>query len=259
MGDIQLSYPRGVTFEQVWAALQETDRQIKESQRETDRLIKDSQQETDRQIKETQRETDRLIKETDRQMKETDRQIKETQRETDRLIKETDRQMKETDRQIKETQRETDRQIKDLNKRFGEYSNRLGEIAEYMVAPNLREKFRELGLIFPKANRNSDVSDYDNDIFMEIDVMLENGEKAMLVEIKTKLISDHVNAHLERLEKMRKYANLHGDKRAFLGSVAGVVIPDNIKKLALDNGLFVIEPSGETFKITPPIGKPKEW
>ena len=49
-----------------------------------------------------------------------------------------------------------------------------------MVAPNLREKFRELGLDFPKANRNSDVSDYKNKIFMEIDVMLENGEKLCL-------------------------------------------------------------------------------
>jgi len=154
---------------------------------------------------------------------------------------------------------ETDKQIKDINKRFGEYSNRLGEIAEYMVAPNLREKFSELGLDFPRATRNTDVSDRKNNIFMEIDVMLENGDKAMLVEVKTKLISDHVNAHIERLEKMRKYADLHGDKRSFLGAVAGVVIPDDIRKHALNLGLFVIEPSGETFKITPPNGSPKEW
>ena len=243
MGDAQLqpTYPKNISFEQVWASL--------------DRLT------------ESQKDTDRQLKETDRQLKETDRQIKESQQETARQIKEsqleTDRQIKEsqleTDRQIKESQLETDRQIKDINKRFGEYSNRLGEIAEYMVAPNLREKFRELGFNFPKANRNSDVSDYDNNIFMEIDVMLENGDKALLVEVKTKLISDHVNAHIERLEKMRKYADLHGDKRSFLGAVAGVVIPDNIRKLALSNGLFVIEPSGETFRITPPSGNPKEW
>jgi len=218
MGDAQLqpTYPKNISFEQVWASLD----RLTESQKETDRQIKESQQETARQIKESQLETDR---------------------------------------QIKESQLETDRQIKDINKRFGEYSNRLGEIAEYMVAPNLREKFRELGFNFPKANRNSDVSDYDNNIFMEIDVMLENGDKALLVEVKTKLISDHVNAHIERLEKMRKYADLHGDKRSFLGAVAGVVIPDNIRKLALSNGLFVIEPSGETFRITPPSGNPKEW
>jgi len=200
MADIQTQpdYPRGITFEQVWAALQETDRQIKESQQETAR-------------------------------------------------------------QIKESQLETDRQIKDINKRFGEYSNRLGEISEYMIAPNLVEKFNELGFNFQKTSKNTKVADHQNNIFFEIDYFLENYNKAMLVEVKTKLISDHVDAHIERLEKMRKYADLHEDKRSFLGAVASVVIPDDIKELALGYGLFIIEPSGETFKITPPDGKPKEW
>ena len=184
---------------------------------------------------------------------------REQMKETARRQEEAAQQIKETDRQIKESQQETARQIKDINKRFGEYSNRLGEIAEYMIAPNLRDKFFELGLDFPRANRNMDVSDRKNNIFMEIDVMLENGDRALLVEVKTKLLSDDVNAHIERLEKMRKYADLHGDKRAFLGAVAGVVMPDNIRNLALNNGLFVIEPSGETFNITPPVGNPREW
>ena len=128
-----------------------------------------------------------------------------------------------------------------------------------MIAPNLRDKFRELGLVFPKANQSSDLSDYDNNIFLEVDVMLENGDTAMLVEIKTKLGATHIKDHIERLKKMRKYADLHGDKRKFLGAVAGVVIPKNVKENALKQGFFVIEPSGETFNITPPLGKPKEW
>jgi len=210
MGDAQLqpAYPKNIGFEQVWAALQETDRVIKESQKETALAQKE---------------------------------IALVQKETALA------------------QKETDRQIKDINKRFGEYSNRLGEISEYMIAPNLREKFNELDFNFQKTSKNTEVSDRQNSIFFEIDYFLENYSKAMLVEVKTKLISDHVNAHIERLEKMRRYADLHGDKRSFLGAVAGVVIPDEIRRLALNNGLFVIEPSGETFKITQPNGKPKEW
>ena len=196
------------------------------------------------EIRAMQKETDRVQKETWEQMKETDRKMQET-----------DRQMKETDRQMKET----DRQIKDINKRFGDYSNRLGEIAEYMIAPNLCEKFSELGHVFPKANKNTVVADYINDMHFEIDFLLENGDKAMLVEVKTNITSKDVNEHLDRLKKMRKYADLHGDKRAFLGSVAGVVIPKNIRNQALKHGFFVIEPSGETFNITSPPGKPKEW
>ena len=58
---------------------------------------------------------------------------------------------------------------------------------------------------------------------------------------------------------MREYSNLHGDKRVFLGAVAGVVMTPYVKKYALLHGLYVIEPSGETVNITPPPNKPKEW
>jgi len=81
----------------------------------------------------------------------------------------------------------------------------------------------------------------------------------MLVEVKTKPTTEDVKDHIKRLEKMRKYADLHGDKRTFLGAVAGVVITDNVKKYVLKQGFFVIEPSGESFYITSPKGQPKEW
>ena len=81
----------------------------------------------------------------------------------------------------------------------------------------------------------------------------------MLVEIKTNLSISYINNHINRLEKMREFADLHNDKRTFLGAVAGVVVPSEVKQYALENGLYMIEPSGENFNITPPHDKPKEW
>ncbi|MDR0474327.1 MAG: hypothetical protein LBH43_11730 [Treponema sp.] len=159
---------------------------------------------------------------------------------------------------LAESQKDTERIVKENARIIGNLGNRLGDVIEYMVTPNLHEKFKELGLIFPKANQNSRVRDYDNNIFFEVDVMLENGDKALLVEVKANLTTEDVQDHIERLEKMRKYADLHGDKRTFLGAVAGVVITDNVKSYSLKQGFFVIEPSGQTFNITPP-SKPKEW
>ena len=154
---------------------------------------------------------------------------------------------------------ETDRIVKENARQIGKLGKRFGDVVEYMVAPNLRDKFRELGYDFPKANPNSDVSDRTNNISLEIDIMLENGDKAMLVEVKAKLTTEDVQDHIDRLEKMRKYADLHGDKRTFLGAVASVVLTDNVKEYALKQGFFVIEPSGETFNIIPPNNNPKEW
>ncbi|MDR0472959.1 MAG: hypothetical protein LBH43_04755, partial [Treponema sp.] len=79
------------------------------------------------------------------------------------------------------------------------------------------------------------------------------------VEAKTQLTVERINKHIERLEKMRKYADLHGDKRTFLGAVAGVVVTDEAREYALNQGFYLIEPSGENFNITLPNGKPKEW
>jgi hypothetical protein len=58
---------------------------------------------------------------------------------------------------------------------------------------------------------------------------------------------------------MRKYADLRGDKRTFLGAVAGIVVTDEIRKYALSKGFYFIEYAGENFYITSPDGKPKEW
>jgi len=115
------------------------------------------------------------------------------------------------------------------------------------------------GFAFHRANRDVCVRDKKNNIFLEIDVLLENGDTAMLVEIKTKLTVERINDHINRLEKMRQYADLRGDKRTFLGAVAGVVVTDKERNYALDQGFYLIEPSGESFNITPPNGKPKEW
>jgi len=97
----------------------------------------------------------------------------------------------------------------------------------------------------------------------EIDVLLENGEVAILIEVKTKLKTDDVRDHIEQLEKYRRYADEEGrrDKRRFIGAVAGAVAADHVIKYAQKKGLYVIVQSGDAVEIvTPPKGfKAKEW
>jgi chromosome segregation ATPase len=195
---------------------------------------------------EQMKETDQRLKETDRQMKETDQRLKET----DRMIKETDRQMKETDRRMKET-----------DKRLGKITNRFGEMVEYMVVPNLVAKFRELNFEFEKTHRDTVIASKEHNIYTEVDVFLENGDKVMVVEIKNKPNIEDINDHITRMEKLRAYADLHQDKRKYLGALAGVVFNDREKTYALKNGFYVIEPSGDTFTIIEPKGNyyPHEW
>lgn len=178
-------------------------------------------------------------------------------------IQATNEQMKETDRMLKETdqrQKETDRQMKETDKRVGALTNRFGEMLEYMIRPNLVAKFGELGFVFTKANR-TEITDRENDIFTEVDALLEDGGKVMAVEIKNKPSIEDINDHIERMGKLRRYADLHGDKRKYLGAIAGVMFNEGEKTYALKKGFYVIEPSGDTFNITEPKGSyhPHEW
>jgi hypothetical protein len=70
-----------------------------------------------------------------------------------------------------------------------------------------------------------------------------------------------INEHLERMEKLRRYADSRNDKRKYLGAVAGAVFGNSEKTYALKQGFYVIEPSGDTFNITVPEGDyhPREW
>jgi len=161
--------------------------------------------------------------------------------------------------EVAATQKETAQQIKEINKRHGDFTNSFGEIVEYMVAPNLQDRFFDAGLDFPEVSNDIKIKDKKSGIALQIDVYLESSDMGMLVEVKADLSISDINAHIQRLEKMRRYADLRGDKRVFLGAVAGVVVKDDVREYALTQGFYLVEPSGQTFAITPPHTKPKEW
>jgi hypothetical protein len=193
-------------------------------------------------------------------LRETARRHEETMKELDRRQEEADRRHKETEKLMRDTFDRMDKRSDRLDKQLGGLSNRFGEMVEYMVIPNLLTKFEQLGFTFTKANR-TEIKDREHNIFTEVDAFLENGDKVMIVEIKSKPKTGDIDEHIESMEKLRKYADEHNDKRAYLGAVAGVVFSESEKKYALKNGFYVIEPSGETFTITVPAGAyhPREW
>jgi hypothetical protein len=98
------------------------------------------------------------------------------------------------------------------------------------------------GLTFTKANR-TEIRDREHDIFTEVDVLLENGDKVMAVEIIKKPHIENIDDHIERMEKLRVYADIHHDKRVYLCAMAGMVFSESEKTYALKQGFYVIEPS----------------
>jgi chromosome segregation ATPase len=229
-----------LNFEEVWAMFQETSRKFQE----TDGKF----QETDRKFQ----ETDKKFQETDKKFQETDKKFQET----DKQFKETDKKFQETDKQFKETERA----VREASRIVGNLGNKLGIVVEHLVLANIKDKFNALGYEFTKAGPGVLIEDRKNQIITQVDAMLENGEYALAIEVKTQLNVNHVDEHIERMEKLRRYADEHGDKRKFLGAVAGAIVADNVKEYALKKGFYVIRQSGDTVTIeSPEAFKPREW
>jgi hypothetical protein len=235
------------SLESVLVALQEvTDRQ---------REIARQQEETDIQIK----KINRIIKEITQQ-KDIDQKIEENADQLD------EDQLLEEDQEKEEIAKEHQRLIDDV---LGE-TLYFGDVPDYMLLKFLFKKFDKIGLNFTVGQPDYYVSDDVNHISVSANFMLRGDDNFMLVKVKKELTTEHVKEHINRLENMRKYADLGIDKHSFsgidkqtiLGTVAGVVVTDEAKNYALNQGLYLIEPndSGISFKIiTPPNGKPKEW
>ena len=174
------------------------------------------------------------------------------------MFQESDRRMQrlseETDRKIREMNEETARQIKETNRQIGGLGNRFGELAEHLVAPNIVQKFNDLGFHFDDISglRRVIEDESSGQKIAEFDILLENGESIIGVEVKSKPSCDDVEDHVLRLRILRINKDKKNDKRKIYGALAGAIMLDTVKTAALKAGMYVITQTGDTVKIDVP-------
>jgi hypothetical protein len=182
--------------------------------------------------------------------------VQQISKENREMAREADRRSQEADRRFQETEKA----IREAQRIVGNLGNKLGIVVEQLVLTNMKEKFNALGYNFLKMVTNVIIEDKANNIMTEVDAMLENGEYALAIEVKTQLNVNHVDEHIERMEKLRRFADNRRDNRKFIGAAAGAIVSENVRTYALKKGLYVIQQSGDTVTIVNPAGfKPKEW
>jgi len=166
-------------------------------------------------------------------------------------------QFQETDRRFQETAR----QMKATDKKISALGSRIGKIIENMVGKDIVGKFRVFGYEIAQFHRNTTYEYKKLGIRGEIDLFLEDGEVAILIEVKTTLETADARKHIKQLEQYRRCADARGDKRRFVGAVAGAVVEGEAMDFAHENGMYVIVQSGKAVEIVPvPEGfQAKKW
>jgi hypothetical protein len=155
--------------------------------------------------------------------------------------------------EIQKAHRETEKALKETQRIVGDLGNRFGDIAEHFLTPGLRGKFGGFGFSFGELSRNVEWENKEHNILMELDALLENGTQAMVVEVKAKLDKNDIDEQMVRMEKVRRYADLRGDRRQFYCAVAAMAAKKTVRDHALSKGFYLIMPSGEDVKVTEPV------
>ena len=196
-------------------------------------------------------------------IRETRESIRATREETRESIRNAEQERKEREAEWTRRMQATERQMKRTDRKISALGSRIGEIIEHMVSGrgSIVHKFRALNYDIIQWHRNTTFENNKLDISGEIDIFLEDGDTAILIEVKTTLETADVRKHMERLEKYRRYADAKGDKRRFIGAVAGAVVMEDAMQFAHENGLYVIVQSGKAVEIVPlpKDFRVKEW
>jgi len=217
----------GLTFEDVWAALMESDREFQKSKKEHDRMFAESKE-----------EHDRMFEKYDRMFEEHDRLFKE----------------------FADERKQRAAEMKELQQQMGGLHKSFGDLAEHLVAPGVVKKFNALGYHFETVVGRKSIYDKQGNELSEIDLLLENGQYSIAVEVKARPKERDIPDHIERLQILRQDKNQHGDTRRILGAMAGAIFPDTVKKAALKAGLYVLTQSGDTMNLDKPEWfSPSEW
>jgi len=229
----------------VWAAIYESSRMIKEMQAENARLIKDlteKQSETDRLINESRKELKEKQAENDRLLNETSRFLTEKQSENDRLIN-------ESRKELKEKQSETDIFIKELKESQLRLSEKLGGMAnshgsfaeEYFYNSFDRGERVFFGEKFDEITKG--LKYRSKKIEVEYDVVLYNCSSVAIIEVKYKAHENDLPKILKKIDTFRYIYPDYQNYKIYLG-IASMAFYPELEQECIKNGIAIIKQVG---------------
>ena len=233
----QLTEKNILLYAQKQYEAQERHREAQEQHREAQKRQREAQDRIDEELKQLairMNQTDEEIKQLAVRMNQTDEQMKRT----DEQMKRTDEQMKRTDEQMKRT----DEKLERIGMMLGNIGNNQGDVAEEFFFQSLLKDNRLGDIYFDDITKN--MYKQRGNLQEEYDLVMTNGDTIGIVETKYKA-HDGDLAKLER--KMKNFKKLFPffSNYKIYGGLASFHINDEIKRMALTQGFFVLQRYGD--------------
>lgn len=166
------------------------------------------------------------------------------------LFRESEQQRKEYQQAFEARQRIVEQEmaalrktVEQTNKQVGGLTSRWAEFVENLIKPAAARIFREQGIdVHYTAMR---VKGDDERGSMEIDILVENGNEIVAIEVKSHLEIRNVKRFLEVLARFKEAFPKYQNHKVY-GAVAGIKIDEKADEYATQEGLFLIEPAGDS-------------
>jgi hypothetical protein len=186
-------------------------------------------------------------------------------------IMDTDREIKAVTRQLQKQMQESDRQMRMI---LRDSEKIYGMAIDGTFIPRLERQFSALGFMVERSSERVLFGNGDHIVYAEVDVFLENRADALAVAIKpqwyiddaleyregkTEATLEDIQAHLERMDNLRRYFDMHSDWRKLYGAVAAAAFPEAVLESARREGLYVIVRAEDRVVVRKPEGGARAW
>ena len=175
--------------------------------------------------------------------RESEQERKEYQRTSQQAFEQYRQTAEREMAKLRETVEQTSKQIAQTNKQVGGLTSRWGEFVENLIKPAAARLFQEKGIdVHLTALR---VTGQDEKGSIEIDILVENTTEVVAIEVKSHLEVRDVKRFLQTLERFKKVFPKHKSDKLY-GAVAGIKIDERANEYAIQEGLFLIQPAGDS-------------
>jgi len=234
---------------------------LKEQAIEFDRRLTKEAEERKKEAEERKKEAEERKKEAEERKKEAEERKKEAEERWKKEAEEREESKKLFEERLKREEEERIKSKEEFDKKIGKIAGVLGGFVEGMVEPKILEMFHERGIFLTEVMRNVLIHNKETlKLEAEIDLLLINDTYSVAVEVKTKLTSEHVQEHLDRLNRLKNNPIRSIKGTNLLGAVAGMRVEENAETFAIKKGLYVLKQKGEIVEIANDDNfKPREW
>ena len=151
--------------------------------------------------------------------------------------------------------------IDKVKKMVGGLGNSWGDFLKGLIEPGIYDIFDKRGIEI--HNKYSNVKEFVNDkTLYEIDLLLFNDKYVLIVEMKSKLLLEHIEQHKERLKKIQQQPphDFNLKNKTAIGVVAGISVEPKVIEFAQQNGFYVmVQKSNLVEIVNTPQFSPREW